>query len=260
MQSDYAGRRRLTVDPARQAAAYQAWWEHMPVRLPPPDGPALAIHRSIRLGDTAEVFLLDTRQHRSAEACGGGVVDDDCGELAAAGRTMLGAEPGGVARRRVGGLGGPVVGGGPVGRDLAGGRPRQRQRRRLGRLRRRSHAASCGALASTRNAVVLTGDVHVQVVADVTDRRRNRRGHRAGHGIGHLAAGDAYREGVTLLPTLVEDVQHAADVRGWLRCEVDADAFRATYREVADVDDAASPVVDGPTFVVHDGIPGARLG
>lgn len=49
---------------ARRADAYQVWYEHMPVRLEPPDGPDIEIHRSFRWGDLLELFALDTRQFR----------------------------------------------------------------------------------------------------------------------------------------------------------------------------------------------------
>ncbi|MGE0800705.1 MAG: alkaline phosphatase [Lautropia sp.] len=83
----------------RRAAAYRAWYEHMPV--PPslaPRGPALPIHRAFRLGDLALLTLLDTRQYRSRQACpppqragGNAVVPADCAELADPRRTLLGA-------------------------------------------------------------------------------------------------------------------------------------------------------------------------
>lgn len=49
---------------ARRADAYQVWYEHMPVRLDPPEGPDIEIHRSFRWGDLMELFALDTRQFR----------------------------------------------------------------------------------------------------------------------------------------------------------------------------------------------------
>ena len=57
----------------RRAAALQAWYEHMPVRraLMPRYG-AVALHRSARFGDLAEMDFLDTRQFRSDQPCGDG--------------------------------------------------------------------------------------------------------------------------------------------------------------------------------------------
>ena len=63
---------RAPAFPARRAAAYQAWWEHMPVRLPAPTGPDLAIYRSLDWGRLARFHVLDTRQYRSDQPCGDG--------------------------------------------------------------------------------------------------------------------------------------------------------------------------------------------
>lgn len=51
------------VDPARKAAAYQAWWEFVPTRLPAPTGPHHAIYRSLRLGDRVKIVATDVRQY-----------------------------------------------------------------------------------------------------------------------------------------------------------------------------------------------------
>lgn len=77
---------------ARRTAAYQAFYEHMPIRVAPPaaDG-SLAIYRNFSWGDLAEVFLLDTRQYRTDQLC----LDEpgeDCGELATEDGDMLGPE------------------------------------------------------------------------------------------------------------------------------------------------------------------------
>ena len=50
---------------ARRAAAYRAWWEHMPVRLPAPvDGADYPMHRAVSWGGRADLVLLDGRQYR----------------------------------------------------------------------------------------------------------------------------------------------------------------------------------------------------
>jgi alkaline phosphatase D len=51
--------------PERRANAYQAWWEHMPVRLPPPDEGNLRIYRSFDYGNLARLAVLDNRQYRT---------------------------------------------------------------------------------------------------------------------------------------------------------------------------------------------------
>jgi alkaline phosphatase D len=83
---------------ARRAAAYQAYYEHMPLRAGalPRDG-AMALYQRLRFGDLLELHVLDTRQYRSDQACGsegrgGGQLVEQCDERLAAGRTLLGVE------------------------------------------------------------------------------------------------------------------------------------------------------------------------
>ena len=55
----------------RRAAAYQAYYEHMPFRPDMrPNGPDMRLYRSLRFGDLAAVHLLDTRQYRTPQPCG----------------------------------------------------------------------------------------------------------------------------------------------------------------------------------------------
>jgi alkaline phosphatase D len=84
----------------RRAAAYQAFYEHMPVRsiLSRPDGPVMRIYDRFTFGNLLEVSMIDGRQYRSREACyappnrlrGHVITDADCSERRADGRTMLG--------------------------------------------------------------------------------------------------------------------------------------------------------------------------
>jgi alkaline phosphatase D len=75
VDNDYAGDiSEGDDDPAtfreRRAAAYQAWYEHMPVRLDPPDGADYDIYRSFAHGDLVRFHVLDTRQYRSDQQRG----------------------------------------------------------------------------------------------------------------------------------------------------------------------------------------------
>ena len=60
------------VDDARRTAGYRAWFEHLPVRLSAPDGPALPIFRHLAWGDLAAFHMIDVRQYRDPPPCGGG--------------------------------------------------------------------------------------------------------------------------------------------------------------------------------------------
>jgi len=55
---------------ARRAAAYQAWFEHQPVRIDRPLSWAdLTITRSFHWGRMADLRVLDTRQYRTDQPC-----------------------------------------------------------------------------------------------------------------------------------------------------------------------------------------------
>ena len=75
----------------RRAAAYQAWWEHQPVRLSPTrDWVSYDITRRGQWGSLAQFSVLDTRQYRSDQACGDGSKPVPCGEWADPSRTLMG--------------------------------------------------------------------------------------------------------------------------------------------------------------------------
>ena len=75
---------------ARRAAAYRAWYEHMPVRLPSPNDANLSIHRSFEWGPLAKVIALDTRQYRSDQTCNAVDIGPICDEMVRSYVTLLG--------------------------------------------------------------------------------------------------------------------------------------------------------------------------
>lgn len=76
VDNDYAG--QVPQDPGKQApdafadrltAAYQAYYEHMPVRATAvPNGPHIKMFRRLEFGRLARLNVLDTRQYRSDQA------------------------------------------------------------------------------------------------------------------------------------------------------------------------------------------------
>jgi alkaline phosphatase D len=113
VQNDYAG---LNVGengpevkdfPARRAAAYQAFYEHMPLRASVltqavaglRKGAETRIYGELRFGRLASFYMLDDRQYRDVQACtkGGkpgssGVDVAECSLLADPKRTLLGPQ------------------------------------------------------------------------------------------------------------------------------------------------------------------------
>ncbi len=119
VHNDYAGEQPGDSGPpvadfaARRAAAYQAWYEHMPVRASTlaralaglgegaapvwQPGDPVRIHQRVDIGRLASLVLLDTRQHRDPQACGpagrlgsSSFDPDACPAWADPARTLLG--------------------------------------------------------------------------------------------------------------------------------------------------------------------------
>lgn len=102
--NDYANDQdRQYTDPQvflqRRAAAYQAYFEHQPVLIAPdakhPE--SMHLYEQFSWGQLADIWTLDCRQYRSAQACrdplrGGGRMVMQCAELDDPNRTMLGWE------------------------------------------------------------------------------------------------------------------------------------------------------------------------
>lgn len=102
VQNDYAGaagRGEPDAFLALRSAAWQAFYEHMPLRaasLTASGG--IALHRRLGWGQLARIHLLDMRQYRDWQACrrpatrgAGAVHPDDCAALGDPARSLLGA-------------------------------------------------------------------------------------------------------------------------------------------------------------------------
>lgn len=142
---------------ARRANAFQAYYEHMPVRQAQrPVGPDMRIHRRLTFGDLLDLYVLDTRQYRSDQVRQDRRADPT--------RTMLGDDQEGWLRQAVAG---PTARWSVLAqqvffsqRDFTAG-PDQGfnddawDNYLVARNRLRDHLAAVG----TSNPVVLTGDV-----------------------------------------------------------------------------------------------------
>ena len=98
VQNDYSGLAPEWSSPspeftARRAAAYQAYYEHMPIRhrVAMNPAPGQRIYRRLPFGKLAEFTLLDDRQYRTDNPCGDGEALR-CAEAVSGNYTMLGHE------------------------------------------------------------------------------------------------------------------------------------------------------------------------
>jgi len=266
VDDNYAGLvpARDTDDVAgRRAAAYRAWWEHMPVRLPPPDGPDLAVHRRVDWGTVASIFLLDGRQHRDDQACGDVTFDlsPACEEVGDPDRTMLGADQeqwlaeGLAGSRAAWNLLGnqtvmaPVtVGEAVLNHDQWDGYPAARDR-----------LLSAIDDAGLTNVVVLSGDLHLAGVAEL----------RLGDGpeprtvatelvATSISSEPAFPAGLAeAAPGLLEWIRYLDARRGWTRCSLDRSELVAEFRVVDDNRARDARLRTDATFRVTPDRPGA---
>ena len=248
----------------RRAAAYQAWWEHQPVRLPPPDGADYEMRRQFALGALGTLFLLDGRQHRTDQACGDVKLslDPPCPETFDPARTMLGAEQeqwllDGLAGSRstwniLGNqtvLGDLTLAGAVLNYDQWDGYPAARQRL--------LDAVDQGGIA---NVVTLTGDIHAAGVADLTVEDENgRRAVATEFVTSSVSSMSNLPVGAEAILAQFPDVRFADGTRrGWVRSTITEDAWEAEYRAVENIADAGSAITVAARFRVDAGTAGAR--
>ncbi|WP_414753383.1 alkaline phosphatase D family protein [Anabaena sp. CCY 9910] len=97
VENDYTDNLSENNDPVakflqRRAAAYQAYYEHMPLReFSIPQGPDMPIYRRLTFGNLAEFSVLDTRQYRSDQPCTDGETPR-CPAALDPAKTMLGTQ------------------------------------------------------------------------------------------------------------------------------------------------------------------------
>jgi alkaline phosphatase D len=246
---------------ARRAAAYKAWWEHMPVRMAPPDGPALEINRVVRWGNLLAFFCIDTRQYRDDQPCGrASDLGAGCPERDDPERTVLGdAQAAWLAEEMPASTTtwnvlanqivlspAPVPAGDSTiyNLDQWDGYPAARER-------------VLDVLAETTNPVVITGDIHASAVADL------RRGEEV---IGAELVGtsisstfpeefiDIFEAAAQTAGAKMADARH----RGYVRCRVTPESLVADYRVVESTAQPASPVSTASSWIVEAGTPGVR--
>jgi alkaline phosphatase D len=247
-----------------RAAAYQAWYEHMPVRLAPPEGPHLPIFRSFRFGDLARLFVLDTRQYRTDQECGGQIAEP-CAGFPRPDGDLLGAEQeswlqGGLEEAAATGtIWKPIAqqvvfSPTPIGPlrnfDQWDGYPFARQRL-VDFVRERAIS----------NFVVLTGDVHASgagyVPADPV-------GFTQPVGSEFVATGISSTIGDPVVVTIAEiafaQLPHIryfnARQQGYIRHTVGRRVWRTDYRLVDTVLAPVSGIATAASFAVEDGFPG----
>ena len=253
---------------SRRAAAYQAYYEHMPLRrTAAPDGPSARLYRRLSYGTLGAFFVLDTRQYRTDQPCGDGLAAPCDGAFDPA-ATMMGA---------------------PQRAWLIEGLDRSRARwniipqqvmmagvdfsREAGRRISMDHWSGYQAertrflqfLADRRpsNPVVLTGDIHNHWVNDLRVDFDDPKSPTVGTefvGTSISSGGDGEDMPETMGPVLArnEFVKFFNSQRGYVSCELTPSLMRAELRVLDYVSRPGAPRRTRAVFVVEDGRCGAQ--
>jgi alkaline phosphatase D len=244
---------------ARRAAAFQAYFEHMPLRRSStPHGIDMQLYRRVSFGDLLDVHLLDTRQYRS---------DQDRRRRLDPSRTILGDRQ---KRWLLDNLAGRTARWNAIAQqmffsqlDYTSGSATsfngdswdnyQPEREAL-----RDHIASVGV----SNPVILTGDVHANYVCDVkTNFADGESATVATELVGTSIS--SFGDGVDNDPgdaaQLAENphIKFINRQRGYLRNVVTANAWVAEFRVLDYVTRPGAAVTTRASFAIENGRPGA---
>lgn len=265
--NDYAG--RMAGLGKRRAAAYQAYYEHMPIRLRTSRWPitSLRIYRNLQFGRLAQINLLDVRQYRSVAPCGA-EESVRCAAAAQDSPTMLGTVQerwlAGRLRRRdarwnliaqqvmVAQCEQPAAAPGTYRNDTWDGYP-QARRRLLDDI------VDSGA----SNPVVLTGDWHSTFVNDLkVDFAQERAPSIAAEFVtpSLCSGGDTSRYSEEWGPAIPHNPHikfYDGDRRGYFVATLRAEELRMDLRLMTGVQSRRGRAYAGGSWVVPDGVPWA---
>lgn len=279
VENDYAGSHPSTPLGAEmaalRAAAYQAWWEHLPfTQAQRPRGPDMALAGRVDWGRLARIHLLDGRQFRDVQACppvlrssgSNRVRRSDCPALDDPARSLLGRaqerwldtgwsldRPWNLLAQQtlMAPFAAPVAGReATLWTDGWDGYPAARQRLLDGVARRK-----------LPGVVVLGGDVHANVVAELRQQPDDPRSPVLASefcGTSISSRGRAQRlldQARAHHPHLL----HArADQRGYVAFTITPQQLQARLMTVVDVLDPDSAVRETERFVVDPAQPGPQ--
>jgi alkaline phosphatase D len=252
----------------RRAQAYQAYYEHMPLRRSVlRRGNDVEIYRGLSFGRLASFHLLDTRKYRTDQPCGDGS-KPPCPQSLDPKQTMMGSEQEqwlmrslqqSPARWNV--IAQQVMMGavdsmpGPEQRfamDQWNGYAAARQRF-LEFLRDRKPS----------NPVVITGDIHTNWVSDLKPEFYREDSPVVATefvGTSITSSGDGADVRPTTAAILGENphIKFFNGQRGYVRCSIKAARWRTDFRVLAAVSKPDEPISTRASFVVESGQPGAK--
>ena len=252
----------------RRAAAFQAYYEFMPLRPSVrPSGPGMRLYREVPSGPLASFFMLDGRQYRTDQPCGDRR-QVRCEEAFDPDATMLGQgqEAWLFAALDRSPAKWNILANQVMVSALAQGSPegvRHSMDRWDGYVAAQNRLTEFLASGRVTNPVIVTGDIHTSWIADVKrDFADPASATVAAEFVGtSIASGGDGRDGSSALPGIQSENPHIHYFdarRGYVVVDVGVDRLHAGYRHVPYVTRPGAAVEMGPRFVVENGVPGTR--
>ena len=265
---DIPARSELSRDAflAQRAAAYQAYYEHMPLRRSSlPHGPLMQLYRRVSHGSLAEFFVLDTRQFRTDQPCGDGV-KAPCDGVMDPAATLTGVEQ---ERWLLDGFRGSTARWNVLAQQVMMARVDRAPGDEFtssmdqwsGYEVQRRRVLRAFAERPEANGIVLTGDIHSHWANDLlvdegTGAPKVVAAEFVGSSISSGGNGKAKPANHAVIMGENAAVKFHSGQRGYVVCDLSPDRCETAYRVVDVVDRPGGKVSTAARFVVENGRPG----
>ncbi|ABA21870.1 Alkaline phosphatase [Trichormus variabilis ATCC 29413] len=253
----------------RRANAYQAYYEHMPLRLSSlPKQSSMLLYRRLTFGDLAEFNVLDTRQYRTDQPCNDGL-KPLCNAALDAAATMTGARQEGWLLR---GLDKSKARWNIIAQQTMLGqfdfdaRPDSQVfnvDQWDGYVAARNRLLSFFAQRRPSNPVVITGDIHSSWVHDLKADFNNPLSATVGtEFVGTSITSSFPTNSIAPVRAALSNNPHTkffdGAYRGYVRCQLTRERWQTDYRVVSSILEENASISTLASFVVENGQPGAK--
>jgi alkaline phosphatase D len=252
----------------RRAAAYRAYYEHMPLRLTSlPRGPDMRIYRQAQFGNLLQITMLDTRQYRSNQPCGG-TIQPRCGDALSETQTMTGPEQ---ERWLLRNLEASHARWNMIGQQTMLGQYKAGEGSDAlfnmdawdGYAAARERLLQFMAQRKPSNPVVITGDLHSSWVNDLVTNFDDENSAIVGTElVGPSVTSELPQPFALGVELALPDNPHTrffeGTSHGYVLCDIDPLSMRSDYRVVSSVIEPGGSISTLASFQITDGRPGGE--
>ena len=252
----------------RRAAAYQAYYEHMPLRRASvPSGPDMLLYRRLVYGDLAGFNVLDTRQYRDDQAANDGTDPPNPESLDPA-RTLTGEAQ---EKWLLDNLAASATTWNVLAQQVffaqrdfdTGDGQRFSMDAWDGYVGSRDRISNFIRDNGVQNSVVLTGDVHNNWAADLKANYDDPTSQTLGSefiGTSITSGGNGADTSASQDAVVAENphIKFFNGQRGYVRCKLTPEMWQADYRVLPYVKQQGAPVYTRASFAIEAGNPGLQ--